>query len=138
MLFRSAVYQLDRLADGMLPGQGNAALYRAFRRDGKLYIARCSSNPVIFRVDDAGDRLTPVAAADLHMSHDAKHKRGPIKEWVEAGKDSYVWTDADGDGRAQRGEVEYFPAGPWTCLPEWDASGMYAVADGFKIGRAHV
>ena len=84
-----AVYQFDRMADGMLKGQANALLYRAFRRDGKLFIAKCSSNPVIFRVDD------------------------------------------DGDGRAQRGEVEYSGAGPWTCLPYWDANGMYAV-----VGKA--
>ncbi len=122
-----AVYHLDRMADGMLPGHGNALVYRAFRRDRKLYLASCSSASVIFRVDDAADRLAPVMTADLHMSHDANSKRGPIKEWAEAGKDSYVWADADGDGRAQRGEVQYFGAGPWTCLPEWDAAGMYAV-----------
>lgn len=123
-----AVYQLEQMADGMLKGQANALLYRAFRRDGKLYLAKCSFNPVIFRVDDDGDRLTPVAAADLHMSHDAKSKRGPIKEWAEKGNDGYVWTDADGDGLPQRGEVEYSGAGPWAGLPHWDANGMYAVA----------
>jgi hypothetical protein len=126
-----AVYQVDRMADGMLQGQANALLYRCFRRDGKLFLAKCSSNPVIFRVDDDGDRLTPVAVADLHMSHDAKHKRGPIKEWAEKGNDGYVWTDADGDGRTQRGEVAYSGAGPWTCLPAWDGNGMYAV-----VGKA--
>jgi len=122
-----AVHHLDRMADGMLPGHDNARLYRAFRRDGNLYLASCSSTPVVFRVGDSGDRLTPVTLADLHMSHCAHMKRGPIKEWAEAGKDSYRWSDADGDGRAQRGEVQYFGAGPWTCLPEWDAAGMYAV-----------
>jgi len=125
-----AVYQLDRMADGMLQGHDNALLYRAFRRDGKLFIAKCSFTPVIFRVDDDGDRLTPVMVADLHMSHGANVKRGPIKEWAEKGSDGYVWTDANGDGRAQRGEVQYSAAGPWPCLPEWDASGMYAVANG--------
>jgi hypothetical protein len=39
-----------------------------------------------------------------------------------------VWTDADGDGLPQRGEVEYSGAGPWAGLPHWDANGMYAVA----------
>ena len=122
-----AAYQLDRMADGMFQGQANALLYRAFRRDGKLFIAKCRFTPVIFRVDDDGDRLTPVAAADLHMSHDAKHKSGPIKEWSVKGSDGYVWIDANGDGQPQRGEVEYSAAGPWTCLPHWDANGMYAV-----------
>lgn len=122
-----AVYHLDRMADGMLPGHRNALLYRAFRREGKLYLAACNSYLVIFRVDDAGDRLTPVVVADLHLSHDAKAKHGPIKEWAEKGNDSYVWTDANGDGRAQRGEVQYSTTGPWAGLPEWDASGMYAV-----------
>ena len=125
-----AVYQLDRLADGMLPGHNNAALFRAFRRDGKLYLARCSSYSVIFRVDD-GDRLTPATAFHLQARHYEKHLRGPIKEWMKQGKQSYSWTDADGDGRAQRGEVEYFAAGPWTALPEWDSRGMYAV-----VGKA--
>ena len=127
-----AVYQLDRMADGMLQGQGNALVYRAFRRDGKLFIASASSTAQVFRVEDDGDRLVPATAIDLHMSHDANSKRGPIKEWAEKGSDSYQWNDANGDGRAQREEVHYFAAGPWTALPEWDASGMYAVADGFR------
>jgi len=126
-----AVYQLDRMADGMLHGQGNALVYRAFRRDGKLFIASASSNAQVFRVEDEGDRLVPATAIDLHMSHDANRKRGPVKEWAEKGSDSFQWNDTNGDGRAQRDEVRYFAAGPWTCLPEWDASGMYAIADGF-------
>ncbi|MFM9194796.1 MAG: FlgD immunoglobulin-like domain containing protein, partial [Planctomycetia bacterium] len=124
-----AVYQLDRMADGMLQGHANALVYRAFRRDGRLFIA--GSNSQVFRVEDEGDRLVPATAIDLHMSHDANGKRGPVKEWAEKGSDSFQWNDANGDGRAQRDEVRYFAAGPWTCLPEWDASGMYAVADGF-------
>jgi hypothetical protein len=126
-----AVYQLDQMADGMLQGQDNALVYRAFRRDGKLFIASASSRAQVFRVQDDGDRLVPATVIDLHMSHGANSKRGPIKEWAEAGADGYVWTDANGDGRAQRDEVTYSKAGPWTCLPEWDASGMYAVSDGF-------
>ena len=123
-----AVYHLDRMADGMLPGHTNALLFRGFRHDGRLYLARCNGGPVVvFRVDDARDRLVPVMMADLHMSHDANSKRGPVKEWVETGKDSYVWTAANDDGKPQRGEVQYFAAGPWTGLPEWDASGLYAV-----------
>jgi len=127
-----AVYQVDRMADGMLLGHNNALLYRAIRRDGKLFIAGAFSRAQVFRVEDDGDQLVPVTTIDLHLSHDAKSKRGPIKEWAGKGSDSYQWNDANGDGRAQREEVRYFAAGPWTCLPEWDASGMYAVADGFK------
>lgn len=121
-----AVYQLDQMADGMLQGNGNALLYRAFRRDGKLFIA--GSNSEIFRVDDDGDRLTPATVFHLQARHYEKHLRGPLKEWMEQGKQSYLWTDADGDGRAQRGEVEYSGAGPWAGLSHWDANGMYAVA----------
>ena len=126
-----AVYQLDRMADGMLQGQDNAALYRAFRRDGKLYLAKCSSNAQIFRVDDDGNHLTPVTGFHLQARHYEKQLRGPLKEWLEQGKQSYLWTDADGDGRPQRGEVQYSGPGPWNCLPHWDANGMYAV-----VGKA--
>jgi hypothetical protein len=117
------------MADGMLQGHDNARLYRAFRREGKLFIA--GSNAQIFRVDDDGDRLTPVTGFHLQARHYEKHLRGPLKEWMEQGKQSYLWIDADGDGRAQRGEVQYSGAGPWICLPHWDANGMYAV-----VGKA--
>ncbi len=123
-----AVYHLDRLADGMLPGHTNALLFRAFRRDGKLYLARSQWPWAVFRVDDTDDQLVPVMVAMPQMRHYFSTQRGPVREWAAPDDQGFIWIDTSGDGRPQREEVRLFKTGGlWTALPEWNETGVHAV-----------
>ena len=85
-----AVYHLDRMADGMLPGHTNALLFRGFRHDGRLYLARCQWPWAVFRVDDEGDRLVPVMTADAADAALLQGSNaGPVREWADAKDQSY-------------------------------------------------
>jgi len=122
-----SVHHTEGMADGLVPGHDNAVLYRAFRHDGRLYLARTGWPWVILRVDDATDQLIPVMVAMPQMRHYFASQKGPVRDWADDDDQGFLWTDADGDGRPQRSEVQFFKQGaPWVGLPDWDAGGVTA------------
>lgn len=123
-----AVYHIDNMANGMLPRHTNAELYRAFRRDGNLYLARNQWPWAVYRVDDTDDQLVPVMVAMPQMRHYFSTQPALVREWAAPDDQGYIWTDTSGDGRPQREEVRFFKKGGfWSALPEWNAMGVYAI-----------
>jgi len=125
-----SVHHTGAMGAGLVRGHDNALLYRAFRHEGKLYLARCHWPWTVFRVDDAGDQLVPAVVAMPQMRHYWDQQADLVREWAADGHSSFVWTDANGDGRPQREEVAFFERdGGWPGLAEWQADGIYAVRD---------
>jgi hypothetical protein len=121
-----SIHQTNGMANGLVQGHANALLYRAIRHEGVLYLVGDQTRTV-FKVDDKNDQLIPVMTAHPQMRHYFSTMPPIIKGWAAAGDQSYIWTDANGDGKPQREEMTFYPqGGPWTGLPMWFDGGIIA------------
>jgi len=120
-----SVYHTTSLANGLVGGQGNGWLWDARKHNGVTYL--CKRQQVcVLRVDEKNWRLLPAAVGNTHIRHYWNAQPQLIKDWAGAGDDSYLWTDANGDGQPQREEMVFHQeGGNWTALPMVDDSMQY-------------
>ncbi len=130
-------YRFAGLADGLIGGtrHGGGRWYPR-RRNGITYLAR-EASPCVVRFDEEADRLVPVVASSLNITHHWDEQPAIIKELLDHNPAhryrSYIWTDANGDGRVQPEEVRFSEWAAWWGGWHVDDDLNYYVAGVIKI-----
>jgi len=98
-------YQYPGLADGLVGDSWNEGCYfKVYKHNGSTYLA-LEKATAILKVDEDTWRLLPVTVCG-----NVGNATPRIKEWA-AGKASFQWNDANGDGLPQQAEVTYYNDG---------------------------
>lgn len=129
-----STYKFEGLADGLV---GNATGSRGFfdvvYRDGKKFLAGTGQSPCLLRVDEAEHRLTPVMTSRINITHYWTAQPPFLQKLLGSPQSkykSYIWQDANGDGKPQEAEVqfsEWSKWGPgWTASPQRIFTAIYA------------
>lgn len=100
-----STYAYPGLANGMVGDSWNEGCYfRVYKHDGATYLV-LEKMAAIMKVDEKNWKLLPAT-----ICGNVGNASQDIKNWA-AGKPSFQWNDADGDGLPQQPEVTYYAAG---------------------------
>jgi hypothetical protein len=114
-----ANYRVTGLAGGLIQLEsGGSGQWFIRRHEGCTYFVRESSSVVstVLLFDEKQDRFRAVAVADPKLQHGQEHKvknspmlRAAVGEdgAPQADKQSFIWTDANGDGEPSADEIKF-------------------------------
>ena len=105
-----ATYKVNGLGDGIIPSKGNArGGWDVRHRQGRTYLLHTGASPQILLVDKKNHQLKALAASDPSAAYHLHKEPDAVKARFPKGKQSqhasFVWADANGDGRPQPDEL---------------------------------
>ncbi|MGA2620809.1 MAG: sugar-binding protein [Thermoguttaceae bacterium] len=145
-------YKLIGIGNGII-GSGNSMDSFLVRRfNGRTYLVNVNVEPRMVLVDDAQRRLVPVVSSKYFLAHDfanpaytprpfieayyggavpANSKYGDVKD--AAKREAVMWTDLNGDGMPQQGEMVFSARKlmTWACGRMWidDKMNIYEMSE---------
>ena len=133
-----STYHFAGLADGLVPGHANAAIWEAREHGGQLYLCRVG-DPCVLRVDRENWRLVPMTVTYSHFGHYRKELPASVAMLGRANTQALRWTDANGDGKPQDVEIlRYLQGGAWGGLRHVNSELSYWYFDSDRIWQQRV
>ena len=136
-----AIYQVIGIGDGIISAGNSMDIFSVRHFQGRTYLISQIIEPRIVMVDEKNARMIPMVAGKYFMQHDLNNPTYTptlFKNAYDAlpkdrAKDGVIWTDLNGDGKAQNEEMVFSKRMlmTWACGRVWpdDKMNLYEMND---------